>query len=133
MKLQNLPYTEDMGKLLLRLIFGGALVLNYGLPTLGDMINGNFEYADPLGMGMGVSKVLVVFGQFFCGIFVLIGCWLRWACIPIIFLFLVAFFVQHYGDPFEYRELSLLYLGAFATLLFLGPGRFSISGYRNKN
>ncbi|MEM9648555.1 MAG: DoxX family protein [Bacteroidota bacterium] len=129
MKLQNLPYSEDLGRLLLRLIFGGTLFLNYGLPSFNDLISGNFDYADPLGIGMGISKTLVVFGQFFCTSLVLLGWWFRWACIPLICIFLVAFFVQHHGDPFEYKELSLLYLGAFVGLLFLGPGKFSVSGY----
>ncbi|SHG71889.1 DoxX family protein [Flagellimonas flava] len=133
MKLQNLSYSEDIGKLLLRLIFGGTLLLNYGLPTFSDMVNGNFEYADPLGIGMGISKVMVVLGQFFCASLVLLGWRLRWACFPLVFIFLVAFFLQHHGDPFEYKELSLLYLGAFISLVFLGPGKLSISGYRGKN
>lgn len=119
---------ENLGKLALRLFFGGAILLNYGMPTLNDLINGNFEYADPLGIGMGISKVLVVFGQFMCAVLVILGWKLRWACIPLILIFVVAFFVQHFGDPFEYKELSFLYLGAFLTLFFLGAGRYSLQG-----
>lgn len=122
----------NLGKLVLRLVFGGVILLNYGLPTFNDLINGNFEYADPLGIGMGISKILVVFGQFICAILIVLGWKLRWACIPLILIFIVAFFVQHFEDPFEHKELSLLYLGAFLTLFFLGEGRYSVQSLLQK-
>lgn len=132
MKFKNVFINQDVGQLLMRLVFGGTLLLAYGAPTFFDLIQGNFEYADPLGMGMGISKTLVVFGQFFCAILVLLGYKLRWACLPLMAIFSIAFFVQHHGDPFEYRELALLYLGAFSTLFLLGPGQYSIDHWIEK-
>jgi putative oxidoreductase len=42
---------------------------------------------------------------------------------------LVAFVIVHDGDPFSQKEKSLMYLIAFITLYFTGPGKYSL-GYK---
>lgn len=132
MEFKNLSKSDDFGKLALRLIFAGTLLFNYGFPTFYDLVQGNFEYANPLGIGMGVSKILVVFGQFFCAIIIMVGWKTRLACIPILSIFFIAFFVEHFDDPFEYKELSFLYLGAFLVLSLTGPGKYAIDHWAKK-
>lgn len=132
MELKDLSKSEEVGKLVLRLIFAGTLFLNYGFPTFYDLIQGNFEYANPLGIGMGISKILVAFGQFFCAFIIIIGWKTRLACIPLLSIFLVAFFIEHFDDPFEYKELSLLYLGAFLVLFLMGPGKYAVDYWNKK-
>jgi putative oxidoreductase len=39
---------------------------------------------------------------------------------------LVAAFIVHGDDPFQKKELALLFLTPFLALLLAGPGRFSL-------
>ncbi|MEN6618999.1 MAG: DoxX family protein [Rikenellaceae bacterium] len=42
------------------------------------------------------------------------------------FTMTVAVFVTHAADPFQVKELALIYLIVFITLFLLGPGRYSL-------
>tara|TARA_B100001093_G_scaffold175037_1_gene167815 strand:- start:10 stop:141 length:132 start_codon:yes stop_codon:yes gene_type:complete len=39
---------------------------------------------------------------------------------------LVAFTIAHDGDPFSRKEKAFVYLIAFLTLYFTGPGKYSL-------
>ena len=48
------------------------------------------------------------------------------AALTTLITMLVAGLVQHAADPWAKKELALLYAVAFATLLFTGPGAWSV-------
>ena len=39
---------------------------------------------------------------------------------------LVVIFIVHGGDPFQAKELPLLYLGIYVVLFFTGGGRYAL-------
>lgn len=104
----------------------GSLMLTHGFPKLMRILDGNFSFGDPIGIGPGASLILVIFAEFFCALFVMAGLWTRFALIPLIIAMSVAAFIAHAGDPFADKELSLFFLISFLALLLSGPGKYSL-------
>ena len=77
-------------------------------------------------IGSRYSLGLVVFAELFCAILIVLGLGTRFAAIPIIVTMAVAAFIVLAGNPFDGRELALLYLTAFTTILVLGAGSYSL-------
>ena len=119
-------FFTDLASLLLRILFGTSLIINYGWPTFGSLMAGDIGYPDPLGIGEYTSQLLISIAQFFCAILLILGLFTRLVTLPVIIAFIVAFFVFHASDPFEAKELSYLYLSAFTAIFFIGGRRFSL-------
>ncbi|MGB5228529.1 MAG: DoxX family protein [Eudoraea sp.] len=116
---------SDIGLAVLR-ILPSAFLLSHGIPKLQKLLNGDFEFADPIGIGSTPSLFLAVIGEVICPLLVIIGYKTRWASIPIVITMAVAAFIVHGSDPFGRKELALMYLVCFAVIMLLGPGRYSI-------
>lgn len=117
--------SSDVAVCLLR-IGASLLIMTHGFPKLMKILEGDFSFGDPLGIGAAPSLLLVAFAEFVCAVFVLLGLWTRIALVPLIITMAVAFFVAHAGDPFSQKELSLFFLINFVVLFLTGPGRYSI-------
>jgi putative oxidoreductase len=104
----------------------GGLMLTHGIPKLMQLLNGNFEFGDPIGIGNTASLILTVIGEAICPILVIIGLRTRIATIPTIIVMAVAAFVVHAADPIAVKEKALLYLVGFIVIAICGPGKFSI-------
>jgi len=115
----------DAATLLLRVI-SGVLMMNHGYGKLIHFAEYKEKFMNFMGMGQTFSLILVVFAEFFCALFVILGLFTRFAVIPIIIGMCVALFKAHNGDFFGDGEVAALYIGAFITLLFIGPGRISV-------
>lgn len=108
-----------------------ALMLTHGIPKLMKLINGEMQFADPIGLGPEVSLVLVTFSEAICSILIFLGLGTRLAAIPLIISCSIAAFVQHRDDPFGPKELLLLYILIYFTLLILGGGKYSVDSLIN--
>ena len=127
---QNLkPLSYDMGLLIARIAAGG-LMLYHGAPKLFNFEERFTTFSDPIGLGSGLSLILVTFAEFFCAVFVIAGAFTRVALIPLIINLIVIVFVVHGGDPIKKKELAIFYLLTYIGLFFTGPGKFSIDGMR---
>jgi putative oxidoreductase len=116
----------DIWLLLLRFSIGVAM-LTHGLPKLGMLFSGDeVMFIDPLGLGMTISLILVVFAEFFCSILLIVGFGTRLSSIVLIFTMFIAVFVFHAGDPFVKKELGLIYMLIYINILVLGAGKFSV-------
>ena len=116
---------KDISLLLLRLTFGGLMLLNHGWGKLDKLLNGE-KFGDPIGLGSDVSLYLVVFAEVVCAFLVMIGAFTRYTVIPLIFTMLVAILVVHIDDPFKKMEMAILYLIPYITLFFEGAGDYSV-------
>ena len=116
---------KDIGLALLR-ILPSVMMLTHGIPKLQNLIAGNFEFADPIGIGQTPSLFLTIIGEVICPILIIIGYKVKWTTIPSIITMLVAAFVVHSDDPFAVKEKAFLYLAFFIAIMILGPGKYSL-------
>jgi putative oxidoreductase len=98
----------------------------HGYSKLMSFAERSEKFPDPLGVGHVTSMVLVVFAEFFCSIFLLMGLFTRMALIPLITAMAVAVLVIHSGDPFGDKEHALLFLLPYLGLFLTGPGSWSL-------
>lgn len=117
--------SNDIGLALLR-IAPSTMMLTHGIPKFQKIINGNFEFGDPLGIGAAPSLFLAVIGEVICPILIIIGFKTRWMAVPPAITMAVAFFVHHAADDFGTKEKAFLYLAFFMVIILLGPGRYSM-------
>ena len=79
---------EDLWLLLMR-IGAGAALLTHGYPKFLKLMNGNFQFGDPIGIGVHASLVIAVIVEFLCSILVILGLFTRVAVIPKMLMMLV--------------------------------------------
>lgn len=85
-----------------------------------------------LGLGPSISLALLIFAEFFCSAFVLLGVFTRLATIPLIIAMSVALMKAHKGLIFTEGEHAALYIVGFLVLLLVGPGKISADGMMGK-
>lgn len=123
--LQTQPLHTDLATLLLRIVFGGMFIF-HGWPKLANY-NAMLEmFGDPIGLGTELSLILVIFAEFFCGIFILLGFLTRFSVIPVFITMLVAYFVAHGADEFQVKMLPFVYLWLCVVIFLLGSGKYSV-------
>ncbi|MEA1785272.1 DoxX family protein [Arenibacter sp. GZD96] len=116
---------NDIALALLR-IAPSALLLTHGIPKLQNLISGNIEFGDPIGLGPAPSLFLTVIGEVVCPLLIIIGYKTRWAAVPSAITMLVAAFIVHSADPIGVKEKALLFLTFFVLIILLGSGKYSI-------
>jgi putative oxidoreductase len=121
-------YTGVINFALLVLRFtAGAFMLTHGWGKLLMLTSGEpITFADPLGLGMTVSLILAVIAEVLCAILIITGFLTRLAAVPLIVTMLTAAFIIHAQDPFNVKEMSLLYSLIFTVLAITGAGKISI-------
>jgi putative oxidoreductase len=112
--------------LVLRLGAGSLMLVKHGFDKLTHFGNLASKFADPFHIGSTTSLALVVFAEFFCAAFVILGLFTRLACIPLIIAMSVALFSANKGDFFGRGEAAGLFMIVFFVLLFTGPGKVSL-------
>lgn len=121
----------SVGLLWFRLVFGGFMLVGHGWGKLVQFGDLSSTFPDPLGIGSPASWAGAVTSEVLMAALVVIGLGTRLAALPLMFTMAVAGFVIHAGGPFFLpgagaKEPALLYLAAYAVLLFTGPGRYSV-------
>jgi putative oxidoreductase len=120
--------------LLLRLGMG-ILIMHHGyqkLMNFDKILHTPPGFMNFLGIGSTMSLALVVFAEFFCGLFISIGLFTRLSSIPLIITMCVALFKVHNNEVFGAGEAATLYLTGFLVLLIVGPGKVSVDGMIGK-
>jgi len=118
--------TTHIGLLLLRVGFSIGL-MTHGYGKLLRVIQGNFKFGDPIGIGVTTSLILTAFSEFIAPIFIIIGWKTRLFSLFPTATMLVAFLFAHDGDPFSKKEKAIMYFVAFVVLYFTGPGKYSLA------
>jgi putative oxidoreductase len=110
----------------------GILMINHGYDKLMHFAQYKTEFMNFMGIGSTASLVLVVFAEFFCSLFLIIGLFTRLSSIPLIITMLVALLKVHHGDVFGNGETVAIYLTGYIVLLLVGPGKVSVDGMMGK-
>lgn len=102
-------------------------MLTHGFPKLLKLFGSEeIVFGDPIGIGMAMTLALAVFAEFICSILVILGLGTRLAAIPLMVTMFTAAFVVHAADPFQRKEMAILYLLIFTVLLISGGGKHSL-------
>jgi putative oxidoreductase len=118
--------TIDLAILIIR-VSAGLGMLTHGWPKLNRLLEGGeISFGDPLGIGPVPSLVLTVFAEVICPVFIVLGLGTRLASIPLIVTMAVAAFVVHGPDPFQRKEMAILYLVCYIVLLLVGSRKYSL-------
>lgn len=120
-------WTHNLALLLLRVTFGGLMLINHGLGKAERLMGGgNIRFADPFGIGPETSLALAAGAETICAALLALGLFTRLNALPLIVTMGVAAFVAHSGDPLADKEPALTYLAAYSALFLLGGGDWSI-------
>ena len=133
-KLLSAKYTAgavSAAMLVLRLGLG-ILMMHYGYDKLVHFSEYQDKFMNFLGMGRTLSLALVVFAEFFCSMFLILGLFTRFAAIPLIVVMCVALFKAHNGQVFGDGQTVALFLTGYLVLLLVGPGRVSVDSMIGK-
>ncbi|WP_420603923.1 DoxX family protein [Flagellimonas sp.] len=103
-----------------------SMIYLHGYPRLINFSKISSEFADPLGLGAETSLALVIFAEFFCSLFLILGLFTRWSCIPLIITMIIATWIINGGKGFIVQEKSFVYLITYISLLISGGGHFSL-------
>ena len=115
----------SLGLLILR-VAAGVLMMTHGwskIQNFEGMVQSGF---DPVGMGATLSVVMLIGAEFIAALFIVLGLLTRLSAVPLIVAMSVAAFVAHASDPLQVKELSLIYLTIFASLMITGAGKYSL-------
>ena len=120
------PNGISIGLLILRVGISFSMIYLHGYPKLVNFSEFSNEFADPLRIGSAVSLGLVLFAEFYCSVFLIIGLFVRLSSVPLIITMIVATWIINGDKDFIFQEKSFIYLIAYISLMINGGGRFSI-------
>lgn len=126
--LNFIPRSSDAALLVVRLWFGGSMLLLHGWGKLANFSAYAGKFADPFGLGKSTSLGLAIFGELVCATLVVLGLFTRAAALVVAITMTTAFWVGHGAKLMGpgNGELAFVYLGAFLALFLGGAGKFSL-------
>lgn len=119
------PKTSAM---ILRVLVAFFMIYGHGFGKVMNVVGGNFQFLDPIGIGPEASLILAAFAEGICAFLIIIGFWTRLASLILVINMAVAVFFHHIpaGDTFGDFESAALYLVAFLVIFLLGPGKLAV-------
>jgi putative oxidoreductase len=133
-KLLSVSYREwafNMAMLVVRLC-SGVLIIPYGYNKLIHFAEKKDSFMNFMGIGSPLSLALVIFAEFFCGMFIILGLFTRLSVIPPLIVLGVVLFKINHGNIFGKGESAAFFLTCFLVIFLCGPGRASADGLINK-
>ena len=118
---------QNIGLLFLRVSGGLFLLWVHGLPKLLDFTAQLQQIEDPFHLGAHLTLCLAIFAEVLCPLLIVGGVLARLACLPILFVLLVALLVVHPQWSVAEGQFGWLLLILFTTVFIAGPGRLAIS------
>lgn len=115
----------SIGLLILRVATGCYMLFAHGLAKLSNFSAMKDTFPDPIGLGHTLSAVLATAAEAGASALLILGLGTRLAAVPLAITMAVAFLVFHADDPWQKKELAVVYFTIFVTLILLGGGRFS--------
>ncbi len=129
------PSLTDVGLLIVRA--AGAAMAYHGWKKLNLAFEpGDWAFVDSVRrLGFPQPALFAwaaAISEFVAALAVTLGIYTRVSAFLVAFTMFVAAFMQHGSDPFEKRELALVYFVLFLGLVFSGGGRLTIDTYWRK-
>jgi len=111
--------------LVLRVVLG-ILLASHGYSKLVAFNSLRHHFMNFLHLGSTISLVLIIFAELFCSIFLILGLFTRFACIPILIAMGVVVFVATHGQILGPGERGTIYFAVTFAILLCGPGKISV-------
>ena len=118
---------RDIGLLFLRVSGGLFLLCVHGMPKLLDYTAQLQLIEDPFHLGAHLTLILAIFAEVLCPLLVVAGVLARLACLPILFVLLVALLLVHPQWTVAEGQFGWLLLILFTTVFIAGPGRLALN------
>ncbi|MBV7498055.1 DoxX family protein [Pseudomonas sp. PDM24] len=118
---------QDFGLLFLRVSGGLFLLWVHGLPKLLDFSAQLQLIEDPFHLGTHLTLSLAIFAEVLCPLLIVAGVLARLACLPILFVLLVAMLIVHPQWSVAEGQFGWLLLILFTSLFIAGPGRLALN------
>lgn len=119
----------DLGLLIFRVCIGLTMAFAHGLgkmPPPEQLVTGVESMGFPLPVLFAWAASL---SEFLGGVLLAVGILTRLSAAFLGITMAVAAFVAHAQDPFQTKEMALLYLFSCVLLLLTGPGKYSLSRF----
>lgn len=113
-------------------ITAALMIIPHGYDKLVHFAEKKNNFMNFLGLGSTTSLAMVIFAEFFCSIFVMIGLFTRFTVLPLVIAMAVALFKAHGNAIFTQGEKAALFLAIFLGILLVGPGKASVDGVMGK-
>ena len=110
----------------------GVLLTSHGYDKLVHFSEMKGHFLNFIGLGPAISLALIIFAEFFCSLFIILGLFTRLAAIPIIIGMAVVVFMVTHGQILGPGERGAIYLAASIAVLFNGPGKISLDALLGK-
>ena len=118
---------QDLGLLFLRASGALFLLWVHGLPKLLNYSEQLKQIEDPFHLGAHVTLLLAIFAEVLCPLLIVAGVLVRLACLPILFVLLVALLLVHPQWTVAEGQFGWLLLILFTTVFIAGPGRLALN------
>lgn len=133
-KLISTAYTDfsfNLATFILRVAMG-VLMIPHGYDKLVNFAKYKGDFMNFLGIGPTLSLALVVFAEFFCSVFLIMGLFTRVVVSVLLIEMIVVVFKAHNGHIFTDGEHGALYMAGYLAILLVGPGKASLDGILGK-
>ena len=133
-RLLSTAYTDfsfNLATLALRLALG-ILMIPHGYDKLIHFAEYKKDFMNFLGLGSTLSLALVVFAEFFCSVFLIMGLFTRLVVSILLIEMFVVVIKAHNAEVFGKGEHGSLFLTGFLVILLIGPGKASLDGILGK-
>lgn len=132
LQLRFLPHSQDFGLLVLRLWFGGSLLLLHGISKVRNFEEMSKKFPNVfegfIHLSPTVNLALAASAEALGAAFIILGLFTRLSALACGFTMAMGFIVAHQrvlSGPGS-GETAFVYLGAFLVIFLAGPGRFSL-------
>ncbi len=119
------PASANFAALALRVGFGLLMIPNHGYAKLISFSERKDQFMSFMGLDPSISLGLAIFAEFFCSVLLILGLGTRLATIPLLITAFVILSV-HDWELFGKHELVPAFILGYLSILFLGPGKFSL-------
>jgi putative oxidoreductase len=126
-QLKFLPPNPGLALFVLRVWLGLSMISLHGLGKLQKLLNGDFNFGNPIGIGSKPTLILAVAIEVLASLFLVLGFCGRLAALLLAIMLGVAFVQYHhmkFGNPGS--ELAFIYMAGFLTLVLAGTGKYGL-------
>ncbi|SKB93850.1 putative oxidoreductase [Soonwooa buanensis] len=127
------PRIQDVTLLAFRVLLSGELIYAHGLKKLGVGVGEAEVVPNPLNLPEAFNSLFADAASLIFPLFVIAGLATRIAVLPILAVTLTGYFVLHFHDAPLIKDTPFMYSLSYLVILFLGPGKYSLDYFIQKN